>query len=106
MANPFATVALAAGYAQSRPPLHARIMDRAFAIARMDRPVAVAIDLGCGSGLSTRPLLSRAGLVLGAEPFHGMLTWARTVVPAAHFLAARTEALPVAAGKADLMTAA
>ncbi|MEO8663697.1 MAG: class I SAM-dependent methyltransferase [Bryobacteraceae bacterium] len=51
-------------------------------------------------------MVSRAGLVLGMEPFPGMLSWARTVVPEAHFLAARTEALPVAAGTADLMTAA
>ena len=106
MANPFATSSMAAGYAQHRPPLHSLILDRAFRLWQPPSPLRVAVDLGCGSGLSTRPLQNLADRVIGIEPVQEMLVWANQVAPASFFVAARTEALPVSTGVADLATAA
>ncbi|MBI4876759.1 MAG: SAM-dependent methyltransferase, partial [Acidobacteria bacterium] len=51
MLNPFATPAMAAGYARSR--------------LEIARPLDRALDVGCGAGLSTRPLLSIARHCIG-----------------------------------------
>jgi ubiquinone/menaquinone biosynthesis C-methylase UbiE len=106
MPNPFATASMAAGYAQSRPPLHSRILDRAFTLHKPENPLHIVLDVGCGSGLSTKPLQDVAHRVIGIEPVEEMLTWANRVAPTAHFAAARTEALPILSRTVDLVTAA
>ena len=104
--NPFGTASMAEGYARSRPPLHRRIIERAFALSALRPPVGLALDSGCGSGLSTRPLLDFAQRVIGIDPVAGMAALAREVAPGAWFLAGRAEALPVRSGSVDLITAA
>jgi SAM-dependent methyltransferase len=106
MPNPFATPSMAEGYARARPPLHGRIVDRVRALLAPSGRVAAALDIGCGSGLSTRPLTSLADRVLGIDPNPQMLSWARSVAPGARFTAARAEALPLGASTVDLITAA
>jgi ubiquinone/menaquinone biosynthesis C-methylase UbiE len=97
---------MAAGYAQHRPPLHSLILDRAFELWKPPNPVRFAIDLGCGSGLSTRPLQKFADRVIGIDPIPEMLVWANQVAPGSFFIAARTETLPLSSGLVDLATAA
>lgn len=65
-----------------------------------------ALDLGCGSGLSTRPLLAIARHVVGIEPAVAMLRFAGAVAPRASFAGGQAERLPFASGSVDLITAA
>lgn len=91
---------MAEGYAKSRPPLHARI------VARFGLRAASALDVGCGAGLSTAPLLQIADSVCAIDPFPAMVKWGPRVAPGAHFLAARAEALPLRDASFDLIAAA
>src|SRR5581483_8491662 len=76
MSSRFDDAAMAEGYARSRPPLHARIVDRI-----PDRPATAILDLGCGAGLSTAPLTRRASLVVGIDPFADMVRWGSRTAP-------------------------
>lgn len=100
----FASADMAAGYASARPQLHRPIVERfrSHVPARPER----ALDLGCGSGLSTQALEGIAGRITGLEPVEAMLPFARAKVPTAEFLCARAEQLPFPDGAFDLITAA
>jgi len=89
---------MAEGYAKARPPLHARIVERIGAPARS------ILDVGCGAGLSTRPLTAER--VFGIDPFAGMVRWGPRVAPAATFTVGRAEALPFRSASFELITAA
>lgn len=62
--NPFRGQSVAARYASSRPPLHDHVAEQI--LARQPR-VSRAIDLACGTGLSTTPLLKVADHVVGVD---------------------------------------
>ncbi|HEY2014898.1 MAG TPA: class I SAM-dependent methyltransferase [Bryobacteraceae bacterium] len=94
----------ASGYAKWRPAVHPRVVDRV--ATRLGRRFQRALDVGCGAGLSTRPLDRLAEQSIGIEPFEPMLPWARTTAPNAHFAVGRAESLPVRSGSIDVMTAA
>lgn len=100
----FAHSTIAAGYANARPPVHPHIVRRI--AGQLGRRVACAIDLGCGAGLSTRPLAAIADVCAGIEPVAGMVAYAGTVAPQAHFIAGQAERLPFRSRSADLITAA
>src|SRR3954454_5765880 len=100
MVNPFDTPAKAEGYAKARPPLHARIVER------MGVRAAAVLDVGCGAGLSTAPLLRTSSNVYGIDPFPEMLKWGPGIAPGAQFLAARAESLPFRDATFDWITAA
>lgn len=104
--NPFATVEMARGYAKSRPPLHERIVRRALDLIGSAGLFDVALDLGCGAGLSLRPLLSVARIAIGLDPAVEMVSAARHVAQGAQLLAARGEAIPLRDREVDLITAA
>ena len=69
--------------------------------------VATLLDLGCGTGILTRPLrdlLPRA-LIVGADPGNDMLAQAAAVSPASlDWLTCRAEQLPFAEASLDLVT--
>lgn len=105
MPTPFSDATIAAGYAAARPPVHPRVM----ALSRAwlgGRRLRCAADLGCGAGLSTRPLLELAPRVVGFDPSESMVRVARTICPTARFVAAGGEAMPMPVRSVDLMTAA
>jgi len=106
MPNPFATASMAEGYARARPPLHAHIFKRIVALLGGTVHAEVALDLGCGSGLSTRPLHAVARRVVGVDPVAPMLSLARAVSPQSAFIAARAEAVPLRSASVDLIAAA
>jgi SAM-dependent methyltransferase len=106
MDNPFATADMAAGYASARPPVHSHVLQHWREQARHMGRVALAVDLGCGSGLSTRPLLPLATRCLGVEPAVAMLPHATRVAPGAWFAAASGEQLPLRMASVDLVVAA
>lgn len=106
MANPFGTAAMAAGYASARPPVHRRVLQEAWERLGRREAFPVAVDIGCGAGVSTRALDGMARRIVGLEPALPMLQWASQTAPSAAFAAARAEALPLRGESADLMTAA
>jgi len=102
----FASPTLAAGYARSRPAVHPRVIERVRRHLGVSERWGCAVDVGCGAGLSTRPLSGLARTAVGIEPLEPMLGWTRTVAPDSRFVVGRAEELPVADGVADLLTAA
>jgi ubiquinone/menaquinone biosynthesis C-methylase UbiE len=63
------------------------------------------IDIGCGTGIATRPWAARGARVVGVDPNRHMLAHARAHGGAVYLLA-RAEALPLADGAAQLATMA
>ncbi|MCL4842297.1 MAG: methyltransferase domain-containing protein [Bryobacteraceae bacterium] len=106
MANPFATKAMAAGYARRRPPVHRRVVEMAASGRGWRLPFWRAVDVGCGAGVSTKALAGMAEEVIGVEPAAGMLRGSGAVAPEAWFVAGAAEMLPLADGSCALMTAA
>jgi SAM-dependent methyltransferase len=93
---------LAAAYAFDRPPVHEQMLRS----ARLARRGELALDVGCGAGLSTRALTPLARQVVGLEPIPAMLAHGPTIAPHARFVIGQAERLPFAAGSFDLVTAA
>ncbi len=105
MPNPFGDGAMAAGYAAARPPVHQHVVAL---LQQWTGPVGyrLAVDIGCGAGLSTRPLVALASCCVGIDPADSMVRTARRIVPQATFVTAAGEAMPFARGSVDLLTAA
>ena len=102
----YADEAMARGYAQHRPALHPLIIAEVRNRLRRPFPVARALDVGCGSGLSTSPLTALAERCIGLEPAAPMLKWARLIAPEATFVCGNAEQLPFPGRVFDLITAA
>lgn len=99
----FASSEMARAYADARPPLHAKMVAEALAgLPQADW----GLDLGSGSGLSTRALLLFAQRVIGIEPVAAMVDVARQIVPAAEFAVGGVERLPYESASCPLMAAA
>jgi SAM-dependent methyltransferase len=106
MSNPFASDRMAAGYANARPPVHPRVLDLAWRELGRTGPAGVALDLGCGAGVSTKALAGFAARCIGLDPVESMLRLARSLLPSASFMAGRAEAIPLLDHSVDLITAA
>jgi SAM-dependent methyltransferase len=104
--NVYESPRMAAGYAFSRPPVHPHIIRRVRETLGLAAPVARALDIGCGAGLSAAALAPLARSVLGLEPVRAMLIHGHEVAPRASFVAARAEQLPFPSGCFNLVTAA
>jgi SAM-dependent methyltransferase len=106
MSNPFGTDDMAAGYATSRPPVHPRVVERAFQQLGRTEPFQRALDVGCGAGVSTRALTGFAKHCIGLEPAEAMLKWVSSIAPSADFVVGAAEAIPLHDRAVDLITAA
>lgn len=106
MQNPFDSPRLAAGYASARPAVHPKVIELVQRHLKLKRRVNNALDVGCGAGLSTRPLTALAENCFGVEPSVAMLRLSARVAPAARFAAGKAEEIPFRTGAIDLMTAA
>jgi SAM-dependent methyltransferase len=95
--NPFA--ATADRYAAGRPYHHARTLRRALA----GETPRTALDVACGTGLSTRALAELGIAAAGVDVAPAMVARARADTGLA-FAVAAAEALPVAAAAVDLVT--
>jgi trans-aconitate methyltransferase len=77
--NPFdVDEAAAANYARSRPYYHPRAVALGFEISGAE-PVDLGLDVGCGTGLSTKALAEHARHVIGIDPAVAMLSAADPV---------------------------
>lgn len=97
---------MASGYAKARPAVHPRVLDLARAHLGLAAKATTALDLGCGSGISTAALSALADRVVGVEPVTAMLLFAGDVAPGAAFVAGCAEALPFSSAAFQLVTAA
>ncbi|WP_051104766.1 class I SAM-dependent methyltransferase [Catelliglobosispora koreensis] len=96
----YSNARLARAYAVDRPPIHA------LALASVAMPhVELALDIGCGAGLSAHALLPYASHVIGVDPAPTMLAAARPA-DRLSLLVARAEALPFPDNSFGLVTAA
>jgi SAM-dependent methyltransferase len=102
----FGTDSAARGYASARPPAHLVVVDRATERFGLPSMVDVALDVGCGAGLSTRPLVDRARRCLAVDPVPAMVERVAAAAPGALGVVGRAEALPVPDASVDLVTAA
>lgn len=64
ISSPFTGSTVAARYERARPPLHHHVVEL---LGQRLPPVRRALDLACGTGLSTRPLVSIASIVVGLD---------------------------------------
>lgn len=106
MENLFSSAEMAKGYAAARPAVHALILAEVRRSLGAGAQAARALDVGCGSGLSTRQLLPFCTTCIGVEPAVSMLKLAQEVAPGAEFVAGGAERLPFADGSINLITAA
>jgi SAM-dependent methyltransferase len=106
MSNPFSASAMAEGYANSRPPVHARVFDLVRARIGNAWRARQGVDIGCGAGVSTRALAALADRCYGLEPAEAMLRRAVRTVPGAVFVAGTAEALPFRNGSLELLASA
>jgi SAM-dependent methyltransferase len=98
--NPFVGEGVADRYARARPPLHDYVAE--LILTRQSR-VSRAIDVACGTGLSTVPLLAVAEHVVGVDLSSDMLAEAPRAVGVSYVQAA-AERLPFDDSAFDLMT--
>ena len=99
--NPFVGSAVADRYADARPFLHGTAID----MLRRDRPsFGSAIDVACGTGLSTRALRAVSDHVVGVDVSAEMVRRAST--QPAHFVVGAAEELPFRDGSFELATVA
>lgn len=104
--TPFDSAWMADGYAKARPPLHARILGRALRAAGWAANAGLALDAGCGTGLSTEALLQFAPRCAGCDASTFMVRRAAQRLARVPLFAARMEELPLPEACCALATAA
>lgn len=102
----YAEPAFAERYDRYRPRPPAALLELLPRLAGVERP-ALVVDLGSGTGLSTRLWAEHADEVVGVEPSDAMREWAEghTKAPNIRFLAASAYETTLPDGCADLVTA-
>jgi SAM-dependent methyltransferase len=101
--NYFIHATAAERYVRGRPDLHPPIVQRICEVTGRPRFVS-ALDVGCGTGLSTRAIARVADRVIGIDTSREMLGQA-TGGSGIAYQQARAESLPFADGSFDLVNA-
>jgi SAM-dependent methyltransferase len=102
VSNPFVSDAVARRYAHARPYYHGTALALAAEQLGIKR-ARVAIDVGCGTGLSTRAVAALADRVIAIDTSPAMLRTARRR-RCVHYVVAAAERIPVRDATADLAT--
>jgi SAM-dependent methyltransferase len=103
MGNLFGYRSAARRYAKGRPYFHPKVIARVREFLELSGPVESALDVGCGSGLSTVALKEIAGRVVGVDASAEMVALAPGDARVS-YVVAPAEALPFAAGEFNLVT--
>jgi SAM-dependent methyltransferase len=96
---------LAYAYAHARPPVHGHLVERMKRSLGLREPLARALDVGCGAGLSTIALRPLARSLVGLEPVRTMLTHRQAVARGVSFVCATAERMPFADHAFDVIAA-
>jgi ubiquinone/menaquinone biosynthesis C-methylase UbiE len=100
--NPFAEASIGERYARGRPYHHPRALDRAVRLLGLDS-AEWALDVACGTGLSTIALRGYAETVVGTDLATEMLA-AAPARPRVTYVAAGAERLPFPSEAFDVLT--
>jgi ubiquinone/menaquinone biosynthesis C-methylase UbiE len=100
--NPFAAADAGAVYARGRPFHHPRSLARIRALVG-DEPLGTALDVACGTGMSTVALAEHALHAIGLDASAEMLQAARRDAPVSYLLG-NAERLPFPPGTIDAVT--
>ncbi|HEX9415393.1 MAG TPA: class I SAM-dependent methyltransferase [Gaiellaceae bacterium] len=92
----------ATGYDRYRPRPPATLLETLCRYARVERP-SLVVDLGCGTGLSTRAWSGTAERTIGVEPNPAMLA-AAEAAPGVEYKAALAQETGLDDGCADIVT--
>jgi SAM-dependent methyltransferase len=92
----------AEGYDRHRPRPPAALLEWLCRYARVDRP-SLVVDLGCGTGLSTRAWSGRSERIVGVEPNPAMLAVAEPA-PGVEYRQAFAQDTGLEDGRADIVT--
>lgn len=103
--NPFLSAQAAAHYARGRPYYHPGVMERIRELLALCEPVPLAVDVACGTGLSTLALTAIAQRVIGLDTSAQMLAQAPTHAVITYAIAP-AEALPLSEASVDIITVA
>jgi SAM-dependent methyltransferase len=95
---------VAAGYASARPYLHPEVFARVRELVGPAARFRRALDVGCGTGLSSLALLDLADAVVGIDAAAHMLRRARRAA-GVRYVACGAEALPFRGPSFDLVVA-
>jgi SAM-dependent methyltransferase len=95
---------VAAGYASARPYLHPEVFARVRELIRPPSLLRRALDVGCGTGMSSVAMLGLAQEIVGVDTSREMLRLARRA-DHLQYLASSAEALPFRGGCFDLIAA-
>lgn len=90
-------------YARSRPYFHPLVVDRIATFLELREPVATALDVACGTGLSSVALRRIASKVIGTDSSTEMLARAPQV-EGIEYIEAPAEQLPFGDATFDLVT--
>lgn len=101
--NFFGPASAAERYAKGRPFFHPLVAGRIKEFFGLDEPSGRALDVGCGTGLSTAALRGLAAEVVGVDASAAMVAHAPRRAGVA-YVVADAERLPFGAGVFDLMT--
>lgn len=101
--NPFDNEPAARRYAGARPFYHGVALELAASRLGLGH-VPLAVDLGCGTGLSARALRGRADHVIALDTSAAMLAAAESLA-GVRYVVARSEQLPLPGSVAGLATA-
>jgi ubiquinone/menaquinone biosynthesis C-methylase UbiE len=101
--NYFEPKTVAERYSQGRPYFHPQVIRRLQTYLALSNPLARAIDVGCGTGLSTVALKEIADHIIGVDNSAQMIAIAPSDSQIEYFVAP-AEKLPVKADYFELMT--
>jgi SAM-dependent methyltransferase len=101
--NYFSPRSAAERYANGRRAFHHLVIERIKEILSLTAPLARALDVGCGTGLSTLALKGIAREIVGADVSPEMLSFARREHGVSYVICAG-ERLALASGVCDLIT--
>jgi ubiquinone/menaquinone biosynthesis C-methylase UbiE len=101
--NPFKRSWAASRYAAARPNIHDQVVDHIQRALPASLPRETALDIGCGTGLSTIALTPIASLIVGVDISQEMLLHA-LLHPRLRYVQANGECLPLSNKSFDLVT--
>lgn len=100
--NPFSSEVAARLYASGRPDYSTYAREVTRRLLGITKPVSRAVDVGCGTGISTLALVPLADSIIAIEPIPAMLNRAPQL-PNVTYVLGSAEALPVESSSCDLI---